>query len=50
MIVGKVDGVLLAAVIATDVVDGRGVVLLDYNYFQKFHIAASVSLALLFQP
>ena len=48
--VGKVDGVLLATVIATDVVDGRRVVLLDYNYFQKFYIAISVFLALLFHP
>ena len=52
MIVGSVDAVLLAADITTDVVDGMFVVfaLLNYNYFHKFCIAATLFLALLSHP
>ena len=43
---------LLAADIATDVVDGRFAVfvLLDYNCFQEFCIAVTLFLALLSRP
>ena len=52
MIIGWVDIVLLAADIATNVVDGMFVVfaLLDYNYLQKFCITVTLFLALLSHP